>query len=282
MKNRKTVSQKLMKLLIKEIDSKCPLPNCGDKNIEIFHVHHLDNNPQNNSFENLIYLCPSCHSKIPNKGITDDFIKLIKTFLMSNQSKIHTPDSIGSNGETNYVVKNINNNSGNIFSGSQTIEELNINVKKYSTSKYVRSDNDITEEQAFKIKTKVDEIVEINVKAGKIEPSGRGMMYSRILGALKKKYRVTIYKAIPKEKFEEAYTELSKLAAREVSKLRRPQNHEWRKKIYKSIHSRANEKGIEVHDYANKVLNLAKPINSLTELKEQDLDSLRRKLYNLK
>ena len=27
------------------------------------HIHHIDNNPMNNSMSNLILLCPDCHSK---------------------------------------------------------------------------------------------------------------------------------------------------------------------------------------------------------------------------
>ena len=45
--------------------------------------------------------------------------------------------------------------------------------------------------------------------------------------------------------------------------------------MYKSIHAKANELGINIHEYANSVLKLKNPIVSLTELSDVRL----RKLY---
>lgn len=42
---------------------KCAI--CGwDEDLDVLQVHHIDENRQNNSIENLIILCPNCHQKL--------------------------------------------------------------------------------------------------------------------------------------------------------------------------------------------------------------------------
>lgn len=62
------LKDKLIKAGLKE--NKCENPQCG---ISTWHerpitcqLHHIDGNPLNNSLENLIMLCPNCHSQTSN------------------------------------------------------------------------------------------------------------------------------------------------------------------------------------------------------------------------
>ncbi len=269
MKPRKAIPKKIERLLQKEISNKCPIPYCDNTDVQIFEIHHIDNEPLNNDFENLLLLCPNCHSKIPDKGISNDFIKSIKIFLKNNLGNIGSKTQ-PSKTEKIYNLKNILNENGIIFAGDQKINELNINPRKVKKTIYQRSENDITEEQAKKIKDKFDEIVQTDVEAGKITLTERGDLYKKLHNTLNKKFNTTTYKAIPKEKFEEAYNFVCINSARNVSKLRRTNNDEWRKKRYRSIQARANQLGIDVHQFANEKLNLENPIFSLKELGEQN------------
>lgn len=53
--------------LQKEIDSICPF--CDSEEVGHFEIHHIDENPSNHVIENLILVCPTCHSKITKEDI---------------------------------------------------------------------------------------------------------------------------------------------------------------------------------------------------------------------
>lgn len=67
-KSRKNISIKVRALLQKEINSICPF--CPNDDVGHFQVHHIDENPENNSFDNLLMVCPTCHSKITKGDIS--------------------------------------------------------------------------------------------------------------------------------------------------------------------------------------------------------------------
>lgn len=67
-KARPGVTFKLKAQLQKEISSVCPF--CGSEAVGHFEVHHIDENPANNDINNLLMVCPTCHSKITKKDIT--------------------------------------------------------------------------------------------------------------------------------------------------------------------------------------------------------------------
>ncbi|GAB3723359.1 HNH endonuclease [Flavobacterium koreense] len=78
-KRRPAIPQKIKSLLQKEINSKCPI--CPSEDVEHFQIHHIDENPENNNFENLLMLCPTCHSKITKKDINLKEVIEIKNSL---------------------------------------------------------------------------------------------------------------------------------------------------------------------------------------------------------
>ncbi len=71
-KKRKAIPYKTKALLQKEINSNCPF--CENKDVGHFQVHHIDENPENNSHDNLIMLCPNCHSKITKGDLSKDLV----------------------------------------------------------------------------------------------------------------------------------------------------------------------------------------------------------------
>tara|TARA_B100000678_G_scaffold286979_1_gene292676 strand:- start:1509 stop:2198 length:690 start_codon:yes stop_codon:yes gene_type:complete len=77
--NRKTIPYKTKALLQKEINSTCPF--CESLDVDHFQIHHIDENLENNSKDNLLMLCPTCHSKITKGDITMDQVKNCKTKL---------------------------------------------------------------------------------------------------------------------------------------------------------------------------------------------------------
>lgn len=66
-KRRPIIPHKTKALLLKEVSLKCPF--CLNEDVDHFQFHHIDENPQNNLFENLIMVCPNCHSKITKGDI---------------------------------------------------------------------------------------------------------------------------------------------------------------------------------------------------------------------
>lgn len=65
-KHRRAVSALTMKRLMQESDSCCAF--CDQRDVATFETHHIDDNPTNDAFENLIIVCGSCHTKI-TRGI---------------------------------------------------------------------------------------------------------------------------------------------------------------------------------------------------------------------
>lgn len=64
MKNFKTPD-----ILYYETDNSCAL--CGAKGANVLTVHHIDEDRENNTYDNLIVLCHNCHSPYHNPNITE-------------------------------------------------------------------------------------------------------------------------------------------------------------------------------------------------------------------
>ncbi len=78
MKKRIPIPQlnKVRAILQQEINSKCPF--CSSTDVGHFEIHHIDENPNNNKVDNLLLLCPTCHSKITKKDILIDEVLKVK------------------------------------------------------------------------------------------------------------------------------------------------------------------------------------------------------------
>ncbi|MBN2567094.1 HNH endonuclease [Candidatus Woesearchaeota archaeon] len=66
-KERIPIKSKIKKIVYRRAENSCQL--CGDNQSKL-HIHHIDKNPANNRVNNLIILCPNCHSKAESLNIT--------------------------------------------------------------------------------------------------------------------------------------------------------------------------------------------------------------------
>lgn len=139
----------------------------------------------------------------------------------------------------------------------------------------------ISDEQAFYIKEKVDELVDIVCKAKNVE---KKEAYSEVYGSLKHHFKVTGYKFIPKDKFVDATRYLEQLKVLKYrSALKKTDNAEYRKQLYKAIHAKANELGWDndtLYNFINTLLVPKKPILSLKELSDTRLKKIYTKLFS--
>jgi len=78
--------------LQKEIGSVCPF--CDNDDVGHFEVHHIDGNPSNNELNNLLLVCPTCHSKITKEDISlDEVINKKISFMNRDIKKLVTPST---------------------------------------------------------------------------------------------------------------------------------------------------------------------------------------------
>lgn len=157
--------------------------------------------------------------------------------------------------------------------------DISINQKKIVRPQFPREPGDITEEQAFEIKRLIEDLGQID------EQAGRGSTYGKWQNFFKNKFHLTSYKKLPAERFDEAVQFLKQQRGRSLPKLRRTNNDEWRNRIYKAIWPLARELGMtheQVYEFAFAELQLKRPISSLKELGEQNLEHLRDELRSLK
>ena len=72
---------KLDDRLYSETDDSCSLCRLGD--VKALTIHHIDDDPSHNAYENMIVLCHNCHQRFhQSKGITTDDIKRRKRHLI--------------------------------------------------------------------------------------------------------------------------------------------------------------------------------------------------------
>ncbi|GMN11573.1 hypothetical protein MTsPCn9_25490 [Croceitalea sp. MTPC9] len=69
--------------LQKEIDSVCPF--CTNDDVGHFQIHHIDVDPSNNEFHNLLLVCPTCHSKISKEEIPKQEVIDKKLYLKNKE-----------------------------------------------------------------------------------------------------------------------------------------------------------------------------------------------------
>lgn len=141
----------------------------------------------------------------------------------------------------------------------------------------------ISEEQAFKIQERVNELVTM---MGKVEDAPKTTLYAKVYGGFKRYFQITGYKFLPKDKFNEAMRWFDQQKVLKYRpKLKKADNDEYRKDYYKSIHAKANELKFsreELYQFINDFLKPKSPISSLKELSDARLKKVYIKIFSMK
>ncbi len=259
--------------LQKEINSMCPF--CGNTDVGHFEIHHIDGNPSRNEINNLLLVCPTCHSKITKEDITLFEVRLKKETLKTSRS----------NNQEFQVSQNFNINSPLNYSVLGSNNTLNISPRKINKNIIQPTSIHITQEQATIIKKLIDDLVAIDDKAGKIQNNeDRKQGYGKYWGKFKKKFKITNYLLLPKEHFNEAEKWLRQQIGMARPKLKRTNKIEWRKEHYTGIYTRSKQKNIdkeELLQIAFEKFELNEPITSLKELSDTNLKKLYQYIFSV-
>ncbi len=81
-KARTTVPARTQKRVYQEANSRCPF--CSEAEVAALEIHHIDGDPSNNAFENLILVCATCHSKISDGVLREAEVQSMKQELKSS------------------------------------------------------------------------------------------------------------------------------------------------------------------------------------------------------
>lgn len=195
MRSRRQPSAKIKALLQKEINSTCPF--CTNEDVDHFEIHHIDSNHQNNNFENLLLLCPLCHSKITKGDITTEQVQALKKSL-SNKEKLknnNLPNSIKIKGNiSNSVIAN-------------TITAEQIIYKGRGKPKTVPHPDSI--EANIEMKSYVKHLIDRYQEFIKDDIYKGEKRFAQIWGAVKKEFGIDAYK-ISQKKFSDLVNYLQK------------------------------------------------------------------------
>lgn len=86
---RKQLPVKLRSILQKEIGSKCPF--CDNEDVGCFEAHNIDEDRSNTIGENLLLMCPTCHTQVTKGFISSATVLKVKanTSLTSSRIEIY-------------------------------------------------------------------------------------------------------------------------------------------------------------------------------------------------
>lgn len=218
---------------------------------------------------------------LPVQQAKEHFLSEIKAIIANKRihrrrKSTRIEDEVQSTGAAPVNVHQEIHGNGNVQVGRDYIR-----TEKHTTRNVIQPGPEhISNEQAAKIKTKIDELAEIDVSAGR--PDSHGGWYKRLYRKFPCR---NSYHLILRSDYEAVMTYLRTEAAKSMPKLRRTNNAEWRNKRTRGIWARARTLGLshdDVHQLATDSFNLKKPCKSLNELGEQNLDKLYRIILNIK
>lgn len=251
---------------------------CGVR-IELHHIipRHKGGD---DSCENCIPLCFDCHAEVEHyntdhpKGrkFTPGELTKHRDKWYAMVSELNTPVPQASDLPSQVSVSV--SGTSNIVAG----RDLHVTTSKVVKKTVVHTDpggKHITNTTARKIQKLVKEYVDIHQVAGKA-PSRAAQ---RIWGRLKKEFNVTAYKEIAFEDSERAIQWLHAELAKSRPIIRRKDPSRWKQSFYKPIYARASELGMskeELYSMAQSRLTLKKPITSLKDLTQSNLEKLHR------
>lgn len=106
-RKRIKVPPKIKAHLQKEINSECPF--CNNQDVGSFEIHHIDSIPSNSAIsENLLLLCPTCHTKIEKRDISHEDVLKKKTGLKNRSWKVEFVSVVIDNTNCNWEASKKN------------------------------------------------------------------------------------------------------------------------------------------------------------------------------
>lgn len=242
-------------------------------------THHLRPKSKggDDSFENCVPLCFDCHAEVEHyndehpKGrkYSEGELRKHRDVWFKKAEELNTylplPNDLPD-------VSQTVSGSGNMVAG----RDLNLHTDRVVCKTVVHTDpggKHISNTTARKIQELVKEYIDIHTAAGN-DAKRAGQ---RILSSLKNEFDVTIYKEISVEDSERVVQWLHAQVAMARPRLRRKAPDKWKQSLFKPIYARANELGIsknELYQLAQERMSLKKPINSLRDLTQRDLQKL--------
>jgi len=170
-----------------------------------------------------------------------------------------------------------NSNHVTIAGGSINHNHFNIHPVFKRTNHFSPSPDDITGEQANKLKDYVNKVVELETAVKK-----KPKTYGAVWNALNKKMGVTYYREIKKEQFDNAELYLQQWAGRLKRGLKRTNEDIYRQERQKSIFARArNQLGWTKENLDAYIFECYKK-ESIRDLTKQELEQLYNKIFSKK
>ena len=156
--------------------------------------------------------------------------------------------------------------------------DVNINRRQVVRTTIQPGPSHITPQQAVRLQDLIRKAADIDVVGGMTQRAAMSKWWS----LLKRHYRVTTYREIPRHLGEEAITWLRQRIAMSRPKLRRTDNRSWRAEHCKAIYARAGELGLAKGEvYALVYERLGKRVTSLNQLGEQNLQKFYRIMLSI-
>jgi len=272
-------------LLVKSARCCCLCRKFKGTKIEVHHIVPVANGGSDNS-DNGIPLCFDCHADVMSynakhpKGRKFRSVELKKhrdQWFILVQAGGALPDGKETgNAEmpAPFSIIQQNKGNGNFIVG----RDLNLNPRTVVKNSINPGPEHITDEQALQVRELINKLAMMDKQAGR--SSSHQQWYTKLY----KRFGITSYKLILLEQLEDVVLWLQQQKARQRPMLRRSNNPAWRKNIYSAIYARARELGIDksqLYQIAYQKLKPDKPVNSLTELGERNLEKLRVYLFSL-
>ncbi len=247
---------------------------CGNK-MELHHISQRSKGGKD-ALENCIPLCLDCHTEVGSynaehpKGRKFSPAELRKHrdawFAQVKSLNEETENSKGS------IVQTVSG-KGNMVAG----RDLNV-ARKITRRNEVIPDaggRHITGQEAFKIKAEIRKYTDLMKEAG-LDPNPSG-----VWNRLYKHFQIASYREVPAGCVEEAIKIIQVEIAKSRPKVRKRNPDAWRKQFYTAIWAASKQLGMgkeDVYRFANEQLGPRKPINSLKDLTQKQLQGLDRKL----
>jgi hypothetical protein len=193
--SQKALPIKIVKKILAESNSRCAICFGGD--ITILEIHHIEprSDGGNNEPENLLAVCPNCHTKI-TKGIVSVFEVFRAKYQLKNANSIHA----GSGAPSNVIQFTRSVNNG-IFANNLTVKTAKRTVKLNPPEGTIASDLN----KRNYLKYLIDRYGEFK----KADKNVGDYRYGLIYGAIKKEFKCK-WDYIPVHKFKEVVEYLHK------------------------------------------------------------------------